>query len=116
MSFDNEQKAKVFKALCDAKRIAILKLLRSGEKCACKIAEELSMAQSALSYHMKILCESQLVNSWNVGKWTHYEISVQGRDLAIQLIHEITSPLPHAVPSAHIKAESCTQSSHCQST
>ena len=30
-----QESAKVFKALCDPKRLAILEQLRSGEKCAC---------------------------------------------------------------------------------
>ena len=45
----------IFKALCDEKRLSILKLLKGGEKCACVLMEELNIAQSALSYHMKIL-------------------------------------------------------------
>ena len=48
----------IFKALCDEKRLSILELLKGGEKCACVLMEELNIAQSALSYHMKILCES----------------------------------------------------------
>ncbi len=88
-----EKKARVFKALCDPKRIAIIELLRSGEKCACKLSEELDIAQSALSYHMKILCESQLVESWYVGKWTHYQISASGCEHAMALLQEITRPM-----------------------
>ena len=34
-----QQDAKIFKALCDPKRLAILEQLRSGEKCACKLQE-----------------------------------------------------------------------------
>ncbi len=31
------QDAKVFKAFCDENRLLILEMLRSGEKCACKL-------------------------------------------------------------------------------
>ena len=62
----------IFKALCDEKRLSILELLKGGEKCACVLMEELNIAQSALSYHMKILCESGIVTSRQEGKWTHY--------------------------------------------
>ena len=48
----HQEHAKVFKALCDPKRLAILSLLRSGEKCACVLMDQLGMAQSAVSYHM----------------------------------------------------------------
>ena len=50
--------AVIFKAFCDENRIKIIKLLRSGEKCACKLLEEINVTQPTLSHHMKILCES----------------------------------------------------------
>ena len=76
---DYRQEAKVFRALCDEKRLAILAQLRGGEKCACVLQEPLDLTQSGLSYHMKILCESGLVQSRQEGKWTHYRLSEAGR-------------------------------------
>ncbi len=104
----HEKKAKVFKALCDPKRIAIVELLRTGEKCACVLSKELNIAQSALSYHMKILCESQLVECWNVGKWTHYQISTQGRAHALNLLEDITRTEPNAQKSSCGTQQRCT--------
>ena len=89
-----EQRAKVFKALCDERRQRILELLHSGEKCACVLMEEMGMPQSSLSYHMKILCDSGIVTSREEGKWTHYQISRQGSEQAIQLLKEITEVAP----------------------
>lgn len=86
-----EEKAKVFKALCDGKRIAILEQLGSGEKCACHLIDELGIAQSALSYHMKILCDSGIVESWPVGKWIHYQISKEGSEKAKSLLTSLTT-------------------------
>ena len=86
-----EERAKVFKALCDERRQRILELLHSGEKCACVLIEEMDMPQSSLSYHMKILCDSGIVTSREEGKWTHYQISRQGSEKAIQLLIEITA-------------------------
>lgn len=88
---DNKTIAKIFKAICDENRVAIIKLLQSGDKCACNISDELNLSQSKLSYHMKILCESKLVECWYEGKWTHYKISKSGSDLAISLLKNITS-------------------------
>ena len=81
----------IFKALCDEKRLSILELLKGGEKCACVLMEELNIAQSALSYHMKNLCESGIVTSRQEGKWTHYTISKSGREYAIKRLTELTS-------------------------
>ena len=86
-----EERAKVFKALCDARRQRILELLHGGEKCACVLIEEMGMPQSSLSYHMKILCESGIVTSREEGKWTHYQISRQGSEKAVALLKTITA-------------------------
>lgn len=87
-----EEHAKVFKALCDPNRLAILEQLRSGEKCACVLQEPLDLTQSGLSYHMKILCESGIVTSRQEGKWTHYKLSSAGRDYAIKLLQKLATP------------------------
>ena len=92
MELTPEKNAKVFKAFCDEKRLAILELLRSGEKCACVLLEDLDIGQSGLSYHMKILCESGIVESRQEGKWTHYKISKKGSAYASELLKELTTP------------------------
>lgn len=85
-----EKNAKVFKAFCDENRLMILELLQSGEKCACKLLEELNIVQSTLSHHMKILCDSGIVNARKEGKWTHYCISTEGSTYAKELLNKIT--------------------------
>ena len=87
-----QEQARVFKALCDPKRLAILEQLRGGEKCACVLQEPLDLTQSGLSYHMKILCDSGIVVSRQEGKWTHYRLSSSGRDRAVQLLKKLTTP------------------------
>lgn len=88
----HQEDAKVFKALCDPKRLAILEQLRSGEKCACVLQEPMDLTQSGLSYHMKILCDSGLVVSRQEGKWTHYRLSGAGRQRAVTLLLALTTP------------------------
>ena len=88
----HQENAKVFKALCDPKRLAILEQLRNGEKCACVLQEPMDLTQSGLSYHMKILCDSGLVVSRQEGKWTHYRLSESGRNEAVKLLLAITTP------------------------
>ena len=92
MGNEHQEQAKVFKALCDPKRLAILEQLRSGEKCACRLQEPLDLTQSGLSYHMKILCDSGIVVSRQEGKWTHYRLSLSGRDYALDLLKKLTTP------------------------
>jgi len=92
MEHSYEQDARVFKALCDPRRLAILEQLRGGEKCACVLLEQLDIGQSGLSYHMKVLCESGIVVSRQEGKWTHYRLSAAGRDAAAALLLRLTTP------------------------
>lgn len=87
-----QEQARVFKALCDPKRLTILEQLRSGEKCACVLLEPMDLTQSGLSYHMKILCDSGLVVSRQEGKWTHYRLSGEGRERAVELLKALTTP------------------------
>ncbi len=87
---DYSKDVKIFKALCDEKRLRIIDLLKSGEKCACVLIEKMDIGQSSLSYHMKILCESGIVKSRQDGKWTHYKLSKSGSEYAIKRLREIT--------------------------
>ncbi len=82
--------AKVFKALDDEKRLQILDILRTGERCACVLLEDIHVSQSTLSHHMKILCESGLVRGCKDGKWVHYSIDPEGSRRAAELLAEMT--------------------------
>ena len=84
------QTAMVFKAFCDENRVRILNLLRGGEKCACKLLEELSISQPTLSHHMKILCDSGIVLGRKEGKWMHYRISPEGVQIAKEYLNGLT--------------------------
>jgi ArsR family transcriptional regulator len=93
MNADNRERAQIFKAFCDENRLAILELLRGGEKCACVLLESLSIAQSTLSHHMRILCESGVVLCRIQGKWSHYSLSPKGCAQAREILGEITTPV-----------------------
>lgn len=82
--------ALVFKAFCDEKRLSILALLRQGEQCVCVLNESLGLAQSTLSYHLKILVESGIVASRQEGKWTYYRLCEQGSQAAQALLSQLT--------------------------
>lgn len=84
--------AHTFKALGDENRIRILKLLRSGEKCACSLLEELSISQPTLSHHMKILCDAGIVTGHRDGKWMHYTINCEGACRTRAMLQELLSP------------------------
>ena len=70
--------ARKIKALADENRLAIMMSRRQREKCACYLLEELNISQSTLSHHMKLLCDSGLVDYRKEGKWMHYSLSEEG--------------------------------------
>lgn len=84
----HENMARVFKALCDPNRLRIIEMLQGGEKCTCKILEDLNIVQSTLSHHMKILCESGFVDCRRDGKWMHYSLNNQVFETAKNLLTE----------------------------
>lgn len=89
METKREQTSDIFKALSDPNRLMIVNMLQSGEKCACELLEELRIAQSTLSHHMKLLCASGVVAGRPNGKWTFYSLNKQGCEAAYRLLSEI---------------------------
>lgn len=92
MASEYADNARVFKAFCDENRLRILELLRSGEKCACVLLDDLHITQSTLSHHMKILCDSGVVQGRKEGKWVHYSIDPEGAERAMQLLKQQITP------------------------
>ena len=85
---NEKQTALIFKAFCDENRLQILELLRSGEKCACKLLDDLHITQSTLSHHMKLLCDAGVVQGRKEGKWVHYSIDPDGAERAVELLRQ----------------------------
>lgn len=91
MELSNKQITIIFKALCDENRVQILRILQGGELCACHLLEKMNLSQPTLSHHMKILCDSGLVNGRKDGKWMHYSISAEGTRIAADCLKDITA-------------------------
>ena len=72
---DTMDVVKIGKALSDENRVKILQMLTDGERCGCKLLEAFEITQPTLSHHMKILCDSGLVDVRKDGKWSHYSVN-----------------------------------------
>ena len=90
MEINEKRAAAIFKAFCDENRIRILKQLRTGEKCACVLLDNLQITQPTLSHHMKILCDADIVISRKEGKWIHYSLSQSGGEYAVACLQALT--------------------------
>ncbi len=79
----------LFHALSDATRLAILEMLRDGERCVCELQTELDAAQSRLSFHLRVLKDAGLVTDRRAGRWSYYTIAAEAlaevHDLAVAL-------------------------------
>ncbi len=81
--------ALLFHALSDETRLAILEMLRGGERCVCELQDELDAAQSRLSFHLRVLKDAGLVSDRKEGRWSYYSITpdalAEVHDLAVAL-------------------------------
>jgi ArsR family transcriptional regulator len=79
----------LFHALSDETRLAILEMLRNGERCVCELQDELDAAQSRLSFHLRVLREAGLVTDRREGRWSYYSIVpaalAEVHDLAVEM-------------------------------
>ena len=98
---------RLIKALADENRLAILELLLDGEKCGCILLEELHITQPTLSHHMKILCDTGIVESCKDGKWIHYSLSLEGSKLLTEMIGRYT--ISEENYKNYKKCDSCRQ-------
>lgn len=76
----------ILKALSDETRFRLLELLLSEKLCGKALAGNLGISEAAVSQHLKVLKEAELVVGEKRGYWMHY--SVQQESLK-QVIHEL---------------------------
>jgi ArsR family transcriptional regulator len=88
-TLDHGRAAQLFHALSDETRVAILDMLRDGERCVCDLQSDLEAAQSRLSFHLKVLRDAGLVTDRKEGRWSYYSITPEAlaevHDLAVAL-------------------------------
>ena len=71
---DLDRAVALFHALSDPIRLRALDLLRGGEMCVCDLQAELDLAQSRLSFHLRVLKDAGLVEDRREGRWSYYTI------------------------------------------
>lgn len=76
----------VFRALGDESRMEILSLLEEQEMCALELLQCVSIVQSTLSHHMKVLTESGLVNCRRDNKRIYYSINLEQMKKAAEFL------------------------------
>lgn len=80
-----------FHSLSDPTRLRILDLLRSGERCVCELMEDLGLAQSLLSFHLKTLRQAGLVTDRRQGRWTYYTLNPDGLQAMATALNDLAA-------------------------
>jgi ArsR family transcriptional regulator len=87
MATDLAEGAKLFKALADETRLAIVRQLRErGEVCACDFVECCDVAQPTVSHHLKVLREAGLVTGDKRGLWVYYRLEPEAFERVRELL------------------------------
>lgn len=81
--------AQLFHALSDETRLAVLDMLRSGERCVCDLQDALDAAQSRLSFHLRVLKEAGLVTDRKEGRWSYYSLNPEQVSAAEAFLGEL---------------------------
>ena len=80
---------KLFKVLADPTRRKILLLLRNGKLTVGELAKECDLKDSALSYHLKLLKETDLISEERYKNFIYYEINTTILDEIILWINTL---------------------------
>ena len=91
----------LFHALSDDTRLAVIDMLRGGERCVCDLQGTLDAAQSRLSFHLKVLKDAGLVTDRKEGRWSYYSLNRARVDEAIESLREMTSPTAQRALTLH---------------
>ena len=86
-------------ALADETRVQIVEMLSHKERCVCELEQVLGIAQSRLSFHLKVLKDAGILADRKEGRWMYYNLE---RDT----LDQIAAYTKSVKPGKH--AGSCT--------
>lgn len=74
-NIEAERMAMAAKALSDPIRVQMVHLLQKrADLCTCEFEDLLGLAQSKVSYHLKILLQAGFIEREIHGSWSHYKL------------------------------------------
>jgi ArsR family transcriptional regulator, cadmium/lead-responsive transcriptional repressor len=97
---DQALKAKLFRGLADASRLAVLEALRDGPRCVSEVVAATRLSQPNASGHLACLGDCGLVSRERRGKFVYYAIADKR---VVQVLEEVEG----------ILAETGTAVDHC---
>ncbi len=96
MNPNTERLINQFKALADPLRLRLVALCSQGECSVSELTEVLAQSQPRISQHLKMLCDSGLLERFRDGHFVFYRLPAQGDDAA--LLRRLLALLPDDEP------------------
>jgi len=84
-----ELQAEISKTLANPTRLAILHLLKDGEKTVNEITQTLNVSQSNVSQHLAIMRQRQIVKTRKAGSTVYYRVSSPKISQACNMVREV---------------------------
>ena len=91
--------AALFHALSDEARLQVIQILLDGEHCVCDLQSHLDVAQSRLSYHLKVLKDAGVVTDRREGRWAYYTLNRDAIVEAEGLLAALRPPSGRRLPA-----------------
>jgi len=77
MHFNLREKARIFKALSEERRLEILRYLSNKEFCVGDVAQNFNMSASVASHHLKVLESVHLIIRRKEGKNVIFKVNIK---------------------------------------
>lgn len=98
--------ARIFKALSVVTRVQIVQLLKDGTLCVNALAQRLNVSPAAVSQHLRILRDADLVESEKRGYYVYYRVNPKTLQLWRELADGLLSLNSRLRPPAEDEGES----------
>lgn len=92
-----EAEAQLFRVMGEPMRLAIMDMISCGELCACDILEGLTISQSTLSHHMRVLQQAGMVTARKDATWVYYSINPKIVSELHQILDKIMLPKTNCI-------------------
>ncbi len=80
----------IFKALADENRLKIIEMLLRGDLCVGALAHRLGISRAAVSQHLQILSNAELISGQRRGHWIHYMVHKEALEEISRVLGEMS--------------------------
>ena len=84
--------ATLLRLLGDPRRLILVHLLASSERCVCEFEDLLGWPQNLISHHLGVLRRAGLVTARRDAQWVYYSLVPETFDRTRQLLGEVLGP------------------------